>query len=69
MNIQINELQNNDGPVTVQVFEDGCLIGCNHDGAEEDEVDFGFYEHEDWLMTLVCDKCNAILNKNGSWVE
>lgn len=55
--------------ITVQVYEDSCLVYCNHDGAEIEDVDFGYYENEDWESVLVCNKCDAVQNKFGEWRE
>jgi hypothetical protein len=68
MKINVKEGYNFEQPITVQVFEDEILMGCNHAGAEEEEVDFGSYENEDWAKTLVCDKCKKVENELGEWL-
>jgi len=52
-------------PITVQILDDaGDVLECNHAGAEEEELDYGYADSnkcdwvDDWHNSMVCDKCD-----------
>jgi hypothetical protein len=56
--------------ITVQEYEDGELLHCNHAGAELDDVDYGYPDaticdyRDDWRRVPVCDKCNEVIDND-----
>lgn len=61
--------------ITVQIIEDSIVVGCNHDGAETDEVSSVRFDpdsqelvNDSSFEALVCDKCNAWYD-GGEWNE